>query len=539
MYEEETMVSRRLLLAGLGAAGVSGWGLESQAASQLGTMAYPYHPLIFHLDLSILTYHLYGQSLVWPFDPYYETARDRPRRPEGASDRAKLMAQVHADMRWKRGTDWPGKGLHKVRGPQLEIPHSQRISHDPILYRYSQINPRRSCLNRPEHAWLLYESCPLITDPIRDVHVVYKDVRGQVQHGEVKPYGAAVEASGQDRLYCFEGVTGAKTEKDLASRSLMGFVLKRRYGDGLYDLHIAFRGSRSGKLSRTVRQAYRDDDASGNPDWITDLGCNRNESAPLITSVGAVSRGFEATIVELQDCMQKCLELAAEGVSSPTRITVTGHSLGGALAQHFVSSVLLNQCSKIRHAFEDWPWNELKLVTYSAPRAGDRIWAEHLTEKLDAGFWSSLLRKKNPDALPPENADIKCRLQATDQPAAFRVLVSNDPITTEQNFCHGGKHVGTAVYVDKGINKMRVSSKEAHSPDAVRKCLLDALKCGGVPPRLWSAGEAVKIAEVDHNPSLWVDSIIEHHQSRNEPFDADQLRRDLDTFYAIRSRSSN
>jgi hypothetical protein len=237
--------------------------------------------------------------------------------------------------------------------------------------------------------------------------------------------------------------------------------------------------------------------------------------------------------------MKKCLELAAEGESTPTRITVTGHSLGGALAQHFVSSVLLNDDSKISNAFEDWPWNEIKLVTYSAPRAGDSIWAKHLTEKLGAEFWSSRVRKKNQGALLPDEEEIETHLQDKTRPAAYRVLVSNDPITTEQNLCNGGKHVGTTVYVDKDAKDMRISSLEAHSPDTVRKCLLSGVDSAGVPPRLWSAGEAVPIAEVDHNPSLWVDSIIEHHRNRNEPFDADQLRRDLDTFYAIRSRSFN
>ena len=38
--------------------------------------SFPYHPLVYHLDLSILAYQLYGQTLVWPFDPYYEELGD-------------------------------------------------------------------------------------------------------------------------------------------------------------------------------------------------------------------------------------------------------------------------------------------------------------------------------------------------------------------------------------------------------------------------------------------------------------------------------
>jgi len=41
-------------------------------AQDLGGL--PYHPFAFHLDLSIYAYQLYGQTLAWPFDPYYEDA---------------------------------------------------------------------------------------------------------------------------------------------------------------------------------------------------------------------------------------------------------------------------------------------------------------------------------------------------------------------------------------------------------------------------------------------------------------------------------
>ncbi len=55
-------------------------------AQDLGSL--PYHPLVLHLDLSVLAYQAYAQALVWPFDPYYEDLAS----PDG--DRDATMAAV-------------------------------------------------------------------------------------------------------------------------------------------------------------------------------------------------------------------------------------------------------------------------------------------------------------------------------------------------------------------------------------------------------------------------------------------------------------
>ncbi len=55
-------------------------GLTAPAVAADRDATLPYHPLVYHLDLSILAYQLYGQSLVWPFDPYYEEFNDRSRK---------------------------------------------------------------------------------------------------------------------------------------------------------------------------------------------------------------------------------------------------------------------------------------------------------------------------------------------------------------------------------------------------------------------------------------------------------------------------
>ena len=74
--------------------------------------SFPYHPLLYHLDLSTLSYQLYAQTLVWPFDPYYEELSN------WANDRAKYMkkvrswAQEHGPEQVRRPA-----GLSGYRGP--------------------------------------------------------------------------------------------------------------------------------------------------------------------------------------------------------------------------------------------------------------------------------------------------------------------------------------------------------------------------------------------------------------------------------------
>ena len=72
-----------------GACSSSAEGDTGTSRIELGTL--PYNPLVHHLDLSTLAYQVHGQSLVWPFDPFYEERAD----PLGSS-RDDYMANVRA-----------------------------------------------------------------------------------------------------------------------------------------------------------------------------------------------------------------------------------------------------------------------------------------------------------------------------------------------------------------------------------------------------------------------------------------------------------
>ena len=41
----------------------------------------PYKSILYHLDLSILAYHLFAQTLIWPWDPFYEQMRNKKTYP--------------------------------------------------------------------------------------------------------------------------------------------------------------------------------------------------------------------------------------------------------------------------------------------------------------------------------------------------------------------------------------------------------------------------------------------------------------------------
>ena len=293
-------------------------------------------------------------------------------------------------------------------------------------------------------------------------------------------------------MLAFEGATGDKGEEGQpSSQSLMGFALLRFTGDETYDLHIAFRGSRSGSADRAARDALSTGDARGNPDWITDLGY-REEVRPHISAVDghAVSRGMAQSIAETLPQLFHCLDQVSVG-SAPTNIYVTGHSLGGALAQHFASAVLLgDRFSAGNPGFPEslatWPWQNLKLITFSAPRVGNEAWARALTERLESNFYEDRVLPYDGDAVGVLAPEILPRVNDASRPAIYRVLMPSDPVTTD--LVAGGSHVGQTVYLENP-DPVAIASHtdfDAHEPIEVRSRITDALRDPRVPERAWA-----------------------------------------------------
>ncbi len=529
---------------------------EADFADRKNISGFPYHPLVYNLDLATLAYHLHAQTLIWPFDPYYDSV------PGGASGRAKFIRNVR---------QWAGKigqiqqksggSVHAYRGPGRLAGFDDNPLHDPTIYRYDGLSPWNGTLTRSGKQWVEYLPPRPITDHIRDVYMCSRKsgrAAKAVSVARVASNPAARASGARDVLFAFEGATGDKGEAGHpASQSLMGFVLLRHRGQGnAYDIHIVFRGSRSGSLLRSVVQANWDTRAKGSPDWITDLGYDLigpGKSASLISTTGAVHRGFaksiELTLPGIFACLGKAASLKPG--TRPENIFVTGHSLGGGLAQIFVSAVLMgNQYGPngkgpaMPRQMRPWPWQQIKLITFSAPRAGDAEWAKTLTTiGLASEFHARDLRRYDYKALAPNEDSIPARLGDRNRPAGFRVLVSTDAVSTSA--VAGRKPVGKTVYVDK-LGPLAFAapySGNAHEPATLRALMVASLNDTRIPPAVWQYRDSVTAAQDDTDQSgpamttyrrLQAEFLTYHNRDR-PAFDTRSYERDRKIFNQLLS----
>jgi hypothetical protein len=342
-----------------------------------------YDPWIFELDLCILAYQLHSQTLIWPMDPYYEQYKEERRK--------KFLEAVYARMpEFQQNNGW--RSNYDLEAPVRD-------------YRY--LEPWRPGFTRPDRhkdKWVLYHAPREITDPITQVHMVkYRDNLGPFHQNQnlqnptfetvnIYPSGrpAYVPAvpGAADLLYCFEGATGHVNDSTIPAWSMMGFALARDVTPaelGLpgpipapvpYDVHIAFRGSRSGKLRLAKSKGGK-----GAPDWVTDLGVTNTQRISEISDFGQIRRGFGLSLLTCFPALQRCLEAihAAKG-RPPRTIHVTGHSLGAALAGLWTSAIMCGtkygprgMGQQMPAALKQWPWHSLLLTMFASPLLGDRV----------------------------------------------------------------------------------------------------------------------------------------------------------------------
>ena len=454
----------------------------------------PYHPMPFHLDLCILSYQLYAQTLVWPFDPYYERHRNNAAR-KSVMDRVRAWAATP-----QANTNGPPVGGY--RGPGVLNGFPDNPLHDPILFRYDMIRPWARALTLANIRWTEQLPQRAITDQIAQVDMCYRPAGSGTNTTTIQTVARAgrfAAPGARDHLIAFEGETGDKGERGQpGSQSMMGFVLKRFVlGTEEYDIHIVFRGSRSGEVLRTAFAAFSESQAEGNPDWITDLGFNLvgpAQGAAAVSSVGRVHRGMARSIQSMFPKITAVLARLATPGRSPRHITTTGHSLGGGLALHFASAVLSGnrlgprgQGPLMPFALKGWPWTRMKLVTYGAPVVGDEDWAQHMARAIfDVPFTSDTAigtTFTDPAAIPVNLPRIAERLADRTRPAAFRVSHPKDPITTTRII--RGSHVGEAVYV-ASVDRLGLGSPDAHEPAVSRTDILNALDDPSVPRGNWT-----------------------------------------------------
>jgi hypothetical protein len=146
------------------------------------------------------------------------------------------------------------------------------------------------------------------------------------RNGDVTGDGG-VTGNGSCRCGYFRGETGMTQNHPTAGwSSFMGAVI---YDPSTKTAYITFRGSRSGDGKRAAIGAQLK--SIGNPDWVTDM----NHLKELVVQKYSGSKLACGFFYAYESCA-KSLESAfkfAVGGQKPDHVLVTGHSLGGALAQ--------------------------------------------------------------------------------------------------------------------------------------------------------------------------------------------------------------
>ncbi|MBZ0117486.1 MAG: hypothetical protein K8H88_10850 [Sandaracinaceae bacterium] len=521
-------------------------------AQDLGEL--PYHPVALHLDLSIYAYQLYTQTLVWPFDPYYE---DTGGGRDALMERAREWARETGPQQVAAGA-----GVDAFRGPGVLSGLEDNPTHDPIFYQYSRLHPWSSALANPDGQWVEYLTPSAITSQVDQAWICVRTMgSSRADHengvdGTVTLYPLPARRDdaapgARDVLMAFEGGTGDRGDPGQpASQSLMGFALARATQGDAYDIHIAFRGSRSGSAGRAFQQALTSGNPTGNPDWITDLGY-RHEMRPVISAQEghAVGRGMATSMASILPQVFYCLDqvVGRSRATAPANIYVTGHSLGGGLAQHFVSAVLLGSRygpggDLMPASLRAWPWAQLKLITFGAPRVGNAAWAEELTaEHLDSQPYQESIVPFDVAATGITDPEMLPRLIDPGRPAAYRVLIPSDPITTD--LLPGGSHVGHTIYLEEGDALEILSNTDfaAHEPINERQLILETLRDDRIPEAAWAYHamealnpdrEAARAGSVAEYQKL-IAVVREYYVSRDLYFDRDAFDASLPTFFSL------
>ena len=179
---------------------------------------------MYELDLCVLAYQIYNQSLLWPLDPWFE-----PWSRVGSSRRDNMLAAAHTFA--DQPSDYRGPGSTRpewLKNPTL----------DPIISDYSQVRPWLPCISYDGAIYRYFSSPEGIRNRISEVFVCeYTEAPSPANrefgvstmtHHLVNLQAAPGAA---DRLFAFEGATGS-IDSHPPAWGLLGTVLERDLGDG-------------------------------------------------------------------------------------------------------------------------------------------------------------------------------------------------------------------------------------------------------------------------------------------------------------------
>lgn len=263
------------------------------------------------LELCRFSYKMYAQTVKFPFDPFFEADAKHTDTKLNIT-RKRMMAYIHDNV------------FHTP-------PNDDKRKFDPIQYRLdAPPNPSKSVVYRGEidNSYLVF--VPGTWDKKIGEYAGF-DLRGNKL-----PAPTSLD-SGNCRCGYFQGQTGMTvTHPNSGWTSFLGAVI---YEPATKTAYIVFRGSRSGNGGRAAKgaQFY----SAGSPDWVTDMN-HLKEAEPFNPnfdfgdSAGRsdlrLAAGFWKSYTSSHESMEKAFAYAVGG-GEVNSICVTGHSLGGALAQ--------------------------------------------------------------------------------------------------------------------------------------------------------------------------------------------------------------
>jgi hypothetical protein len=193
-------------------------------------------------------------------------------------------------------------------------------------------------------------------------------------------------------------------------------------------------------------------------------------------------------------------------------------------------------------ALADWPWTDIKLITFGAPRAGNETWARLMTiDGLESRFYDDGLIPYDRDALDSTAPEIVTRLTDETRPVAYRVLISTDPITTD--VFDASRGVGTTVYVNLvcGNGPVGLPDFGAHEPEAIRDFILLATADARTPPIAWRYLDMEELnperdADAKGTPAEFDKleaAVLRYYADRDLWFDVDGFRADADLMASL------
>ncbi|MFZ0591563.1 MAG: lipase family protein [Bryobacteraceae bacterium] len=369
-------------------------------------------------------------------DPYGEYQRSKTKEGgvkhvRGAERRERFLEAINVeidDLQRRAPTELSYAGPGFMRSTQknqrqnLNLGWESKDELDPVFSDYSIICPHLPGFVQPykEHdGWIVYRAPTTITDQIGHVRMV--EYQSDLGPGTTKPKCTVKPVQlpawapgkapnlGRDHLYCFEGGTGGKKIDEGKIWSLMGFILAAEDtsvpaptppAQRPYDVFIVFRGSRSGRLSkhhRIIKNAL----GSGNPDWVTDLSFATTKECHRV-SLHETHSGFA---VAMQTCLPTIeaaiRDLVAQRPAAPRNIYVTGHSLGGALANCFASAMLCGSTRKdLQQAAPNWPWTSMCVWTFAAPPTGHEEFSRDFDLAVTTGWGTAANWRLKADLVP-------------------------------------------------------------------------------------------------------------------------------------------